>query len=141
VCFTLLAIHGQRLPVILGAGIVDAMLLVVLLWPDSLVARALHAQCGPSLDVAQMTRRECFRASGSFLLLSIMSLAIMLGSEWAGGVFDPPFRETQASPPLLQFWYALWGFFFFMAFVASGYLLLRAPFRPVRHHAPAPAAS
>jgi hypothetical protein len=140
VCFTLFAMHGGRLPVIVGAGLVDAMLLAVLLWPNSLVTRALHTRCGPSLDVAQMNRRECFRASGGFLLLSISSLAIMLGSEWAGGVFDPPFRGTQASPPLLQFWYALWGFFFFMAFVAAVYLLLRAPFRPARPNAPAPRA-
>jgi hypothetical protein len=140
VCFTLFAMHGGRLPVIVGAGIVDAMLLTVLLWPNSLITRTLHTRCGPSLDIARMTRRECFRASGGFLLLSIASLTIMLGSEWAGGVFDPPYRGTQASPPLLQFWYALWGFFFFMALVAAGCLLLRAPFRPARPSAPAAAA-
>jgi hypothetical protein len=50
VCFTLFAIQGQRLPVIVGAGIVDAILLAVLLWPNSLVTRTLHIRCGPSLE-------------------------------------------------------------------------------------------
>ncbi|HEX6433461.1 MAG TPA: hypothetical protein VFZ87_04440 [Gemmatimonadales bacterium] len=134
---TLFAIKGQKLQIIVGAGVIDAILVFVTIWPQHRVSRALCAPWGPSLDAGRMTRRECLRDAGWFLLLSIVSLAIMLGSEWAGGVFDPPYRGTSASPPMLQFWYALWGFFYFMAFIAFLYLLLRAPFRPGRLSPPA----
>jgi hypothetical protein len=134
---TLFAIKGQKLQIIVGAAVIDTLLIFVTLWPDHRVSRALYASWGPSLEAGRMTRRECFRDAGWFLLLSIISLAVMLGSEWAGGVFDPPYRGTRASPPILQFWYALWGFFFFMALAASVYLLLRAPLRPGQLSPPA----
>ena len=129
---TLFAIKGQKLQIIVGAVVIDAILVFMMVWPEHRVSRVLSAPWGPSLEAGRMTRRECFRDAGWFFLLSIVSLAIMLGSEWAGGVFDPPYRGTHASPAVLQFWYALWGFFFFMALAASVYLLLRAPFRPGR---------
>lgn len=136
VIMTLFAIKGQKLQIIVGAAVIDAILVFVTVWPDHRVSRVLYAPWGPSLEAGQMTRRECFRDAGWFLLLSIVSLAIMLGSEWAGGVFDHPVG-TRKSPAPLQFWYALWGFFFFMAFAASVYLLVRAPFRPGRLSPPA----
>jgi hypothetical protein len=120
-----LILSGGR-PLILGFGLIGVVLLLVLVFPGSTFSRVMRSHHGPSLSAGTMSRGECLRSAGSFLVVVIMSLGSIYLIDTVAthlGVYPGDVPELQ----VLLFMYVI---FLGIGVIGALYLLVRAPFRP-----------
>lgn len=113
--------------ILLVYGILFIIIATIGWFPRSWWSRTLRSRQGPGLEAHLMTRREAWSASGGFLLIGAIALAISLGCVWVGDLLFGQFDRSQSLSALM-----------FMAFIGAMmgvggavYMGFRALFRPV----------
>lgn len=119
---------------LLGYAVLFGLPLSVVVFPRSRWAKLLYTHVGPSLDYRSMTRSSCLRGAAVFAILGIASLTASFGTFSLADAIFGPLRHPLPVEALF-FAYFLMGA---MGLVASFYLLVRAPFRPLALPTPAP---
>jgi hypothetical protein len=113
-------------PFKVAAGVCLGMAAILALAPGSNAGRLLFSRLGPSLDAGAMTRAECWRSTGGFLVIAALALGTIVGLTALG----PLLRRDPWDVPVLAALLFAFSLLVIMGIAGALYLAARAPFRP-----------